>query len=608
MIKILTLDGTSLDLVPGAEFVLEYDNPMMEDDRIPVPFSTSIALLPSQRNCAALEYLPALKLEPGVKTLVATLEFDGIPFLRGTLTYDGIEDGRLNYTFAGRSLEDDWCVKLYDLKVATFDYQMAIGNSTPTDGLFFPPIIRKDYTGYYAQGNDTIGLEMEFDNQYPQAECIVKYCNFPGEAVGLATEGAYQKPIPAIRISKILEGRMSLSDDISYLANYMYILAIYGTGWFLTKSEVISSTPEAAEGLPDITLLDFVQNIAKIFCGAVFEDGGALSLKSLYEVFNKKAAADWTGKVSDVFTSDKEAANSYSFAYANTPDEDFDKSGALGRNYPNLAACLYNYFGIVYYSGTIYAPWSYTAKIESTGDYLSAQGIDLKTRVNLSSSEYKDTIQVISAHDIAWHNNPKMENIVGDSDEVDNSTDFNLVKCTPAVLTHKDSDSISGSQRGVNGFSQKFVMAPILEITNGQDAERGSDVYVGLSPDGVQLTDYRGLKTTPPSSHPTSASEIDQIGDVTLALSRYVATRFGSTPSLKPGWLFEQFHKPYYEWLAKDRQLLSCDVNLTAIDLQNFRMYNKMLIHGRAFFVKKLSVTFKAGAEGFECEADFLSV
>ncbi len=607
MIKILTSDGTSLDLVPGAEFVLEYDNPIMEDDRIPVPFTTSIAFLPSQRNCAMLEYLPALKLEPGVRALSATLEFDGIPFLRGTLTYDGIEDGRLNYTFAGRSLEDDWSVKLHDLKIATFNYQMAVGNSTPPDGLFFPPIIRKDYTGYYVQGNDTIALEMEFDNKYPQTECAVKYCNFPGEAVGMMDSG-YQKPIPAIRVSKILAGRMSLSDDISYIAEYMYVLAIYGTGWFLTKYDIIYSTPEAAEGLPDITLLEFVQNLAKIFCGAVFEDGGMLSLKSLFRVFNAKAAEDWTGKVSDIFTSEKEAANSYSFAYANTPDEEFDKSVALNRNYPNLTACLYNYFGPVYTSGTLYAPWSYTANIESTGDYLSAQGIDLKVRVNLSSGSYQDTVQVISAHDIAWHNNPKMKNVVGDSDEVDNSTDFNLVKCTPAVLTRKESDSISGDQRSVNGFSQRFVMAPILEITNGQDAKRGADVYVGISPDGLQLTDYRALKTTPPSSHPTSTSEIDKIDDATIALTRYAAKRFGSTPSLKPGWLFEQFHKPYYEWLAKDRQLLSCDVNLTAIDLQNFRMYNKVLIHKRAFFIKKLSVTFTAGAEGFECEADFVSV
>ena len=37
MIKIMTKDGISLDLAPDAEFAIEYNNPMFEDDRIPVP-------------------------------------------------------------------------------------------------------------------------------------------------------------------------------------------------------------------------------------------------------------------------------------------------------------------------------------------------------------------------------------------------------------------------------------------------------------------------------------------------------------------------------------------------------------------------------------------
>ena len=44
MIRIITGEGVSLDLDPSAEFEVEYENPMLDDSHIPVPFSTAVTI------------------------------------------------------------------------------------------------------------------------------------------------------------------------------------------------------------------------------------------------------------------------------------------------------------------------------------------------------------------------------------------------------------------------------------------------------------------------------------------------------------------------------------------------------------------------------------
>lgn len=112
MIRILTSDGASLDLEPSAEFELEYENPMLDDSHIPVPFSTSIAFLSTPVNCKVFGYLSAMMLEPSVKKLSAVIEVGGSPLFYGTLLFDSIEEKHLNYTFAGRDIQVEWSKKL----------------------------------------------------------------------------------------------------------------------------------------------------------------------------------------------------------------------------------------------------------------------------------------------------------------------------------------------------------------------------------------------------------------------------------------------------------------------------------------------------------------
>ena len=592
MIKIVTKDGISLDLAPDAEFVVEYNNPMMEDGRIPVPFSTSIALIPSATNCKVLQYLPALKLEPAVKKLAASIVFNGIPFLTGTLIYDGIEDGNINYTFAGKDLEDEWGMKLYKMEIGEFS-----SISGEHSGFFFPPVVLKDYTGYFVQEKDDISFTVGRDNNYPKVEWDVKYANYP--EMPDFSDTNYLRRVPAIGVKMIIGDRLTFSTDIAALVQYIYVLAQYDIqGWIVTKVYV---PHYASDHLPDITLVEFIQNLAHMFCSAVFEDGGKFVMKSFDTVISESSSIDWTKLVADKFDSEVDSGAGYSFGYANAVDEPFDDARLVDT--PNSKSALYPYkVSVNKYKRESF---SRSVRIASSGDCVSVYVRIIGATSVSGLGEHEKVHTIVCANDVIFHNNLKQQNIIENRDTTENSCSFNLVKCVPSVLTqHSGYQYLNTDQRYVFKLWQKFCMVPIVELGN-EDASRGTDVYIGLSSKKTQLTDNGQIVEERPSDYPTDA-EMEAMNDysVTLPAGSRLA---GKSLSLKPDWIYSNFHKRYAQWLATDRQVITCDVNLNEFDLLNFRMYNKVRLHGRDFFVKKLSVTLRAGSEALECSADFIS-
>lgn len=595
MIKIMTKDGISLDLAPDAEFAIEYNNPMFEDDRIPVPFSTSIALLPSATNCRVLQYLPALKLEPAVKKLVASLVLNGIPFLTGTLIYDGIEDGRLNYSFAGRDIADTWGMKLYELDIP----RAIIGNdgTARSNGVSYPIVTSRNFTGYFVEGDDSIAVTREYNNNFaPKTSRYQKYRNF------------YPRyKIPAVEVQAILSERLgTFSDDINEMLPYIAVLAPFKINEFSLGSQ----NESVAMHLPNISLCDFIKEFLKLFCAAVYMDEDNLVVKSFNDM-TQTYVTDWTSKISDSFNSENEEANGYVFGYANSDEDAANLDMSSLAEVDALASALYVSVGLIAGSPLVV---DIPVKVKSTGDYVSNKSSFVesyvKYRVRPPVAERK--WRLIAADDVLFHNNLKQQNNVDGADIQDNSSDFNLVKCVPSILNEGVKQDISdGSYTGPSSErpyvmvsrDPKFSLTPIIDFVN-EEAERSSDVHIGLVYKD-QMTDSGHVMPEKVPEVSVSNNNVSVDGDV----SDVLLIPEGSTEpiSLRPDWLYEHFHKSYAQWLATDRQVISCDVNLNEFDLLNFRMYNKVRLHGRDFFVKKLSVTLRAGSEALECSADFIS-
>ena len=167
MIEIITEDGKSLDIAPDMVFTIESENPLLSDELMPVPFSTSISFLPTRNNKTVFGYLDTMMLEPSVKTLSVTIFFSGVPIIKGSLTYDGIEDGKLNYTFSGKNVENDLSGCIYEVQGLTRtddrnDIALKILKSRKGDfALDFgtPMLVNPQHTGKI----DTPGEKQEVD-------------------------------------------------------------------------------------------------------------------------------------------------------------------------------------------------------------------------------------------------------------------------------------------------------------------------------------------------------------------------------------------------------------------------------------------------------------
>ena len=120
MIEIRTNGGVSLDLSPDMEFELIMENPILDDEHITAPFSTSIAFPASPKNKEVFGYVDALMLQPAVPEIAATIFVSGIPIVSGALVFDSVDEGKnICYAFKGVDYAEQWSGKIYEIKIFT---------------------------------------------------------------------------------------------------------------------------------------------------------------------------------------------------------------------------------------------------------------------------------------------------------------------------------------------------------------------------------------------------------------------------------------------------------------------------------------------------------
>ena len=184
---------------------------------------------------------------------------------------------------------------------------------------------------------------------------------------------------------------------------------------------------------------------------------------------------------------------------------------------------------------------------------------------------------------------------VGDDEDstYDNSVDFDLVRSIPLQLTVSSvfypPDPDDPQDPGWTDHIRIYRMCPIVEP--GTLGERGTKMYVGLMSQS-QMVD-KGITF--------SFNEAVSSGDL-------LPEDYNSGLSIAPQDLYPKFHKSFAEWVSRERQLVTADLNLSPIDIAGFRMWHKVLLHGREFIVKKLSFTFYADSDRIEASGEFVSV
>lgn len=277
MVDILTDDGVFLDLDPDAEFELTIENPMLQEDRIPVPFSTAISFLPTHTNKAVFGYLDTMMLESTVREVAASILGGCIPLYAGTLVYDGIdEDGRIKYTFSGKDILVEWSAKLWVLPGLSwnqddgYDYDsfLAALKADQIPGVHLPPVVDGALTA-------EPGFRATPENHRPgrsQVNYNQKYRNQP-DALD------FNETVPAVELGALLGGAVSLL-DVPDAAAFLQGVVVFGTNWMANhpSTKVPFFLYDAVATLPDIILADLLLDVCRMLCGSVFQDGDGFRL------------------------------------------------------------------------------------------------------------------------------------------------------------------------------------------------------------------------------------------------------------------------------------------------------------------------------------------
>lgn len=580
MIRILTDKGVSLDIDPSAEFEIEYENPMLDDSHMPVPYSTAVALLPSATNCKALGYFPSMMLEPIAKNIPVTIEVGGIPLFSGALTYDSIEDGKLNYTFSGRDMEAEWSKKIWQLDI--FSYKGAnVGNvindvvNGNISGVSAPLMVNPSSVADSVYKDDS--------GKTNRVDVNAKYLNCP---LIIADEGisaygifAYSGFTPVIDIDRILaafpdvwSARPSFS-PLAIVGRYPSAVLHYKIrqidGGSSAAEQARPSYSEGnynlAETLPDITMAELVKNLAKIHCAAVYYDGDKLKYVRFNDVLTA-SAEDWSGKISDEYSLDKEDVCQYTFGFADDDSSGYGSSSLTEATITDEVPMVAGLSKVLAAAGA----GDYTAVQEAfTGDVFSGKFIYFRGNK-------------VYLEDMVFHNTKSRESEVlgSDASSFDAKSDFTPVRTIPEVL-YKGTPSSS--------YSPIYRVAPLVAQIPS-DSDRDSKVYVGYVYGG-QMSDS-GYTLGPDGKDLFCGSPLTKLD-------------YPSLMSVDDLWM--EYHENFATWLSSERQCVTADLNLSLFDICNFRMYRLVYFNARRWVVRKLTLTFNVNSDSVSARGEFLS-
>lgn len=413
-----------IDLDKETEFDIEIEQPILSEDSMPVPFSTSIDIPVTDNNRLIFDYLPFLALEPGNKELHARICVDGITLAMGILTFDGIRDGRLQYTFSGQDLStsDAWKRKIWDISP---EHEAALLNVRFME---LPIMLNASKTGMlWAPG----GAGASEDPSE-------KYRNY-----SLWFSGTRVTYTPVIRVSAIALMALQNITMGSRMQSFLDMLGVMGNyGETRVHQEYDPDPSEWFKQLPDLTVSELVKEVLNLKAAFIFCDGSEYRILSAEDMMYE-LPIDWSNKISDVFSLTKVNAQTLKMGYSSLErTEDIDVDGAQAKS-------------------------SFKAIINAAASDSSGEGYK-----NYIHSVIKDVYSMKRSYDLQEEiGDIVLQNLKRPSDS-DKGTAFDLrtslipVKCVPERLCTASGTTIDR-------------LLPVVSVAAATD-ERGKTTYIGL--------------------------------------------------------------------------------------------------------------------------------
>ena len=569
MIEIRTAGGVSLDLAPDMEFELIMDNPLLDDEHTPTPFSTSIAFPASPRNKEEFGYVDTLMLQPTVLEIGATIFASGIPVISGTLVFDSVDENKnICYAFRGVDYIEQWKGKIYEMEgLLTGDYDI-------TDikrGLFAdvkaPVMIVKGYETRTAE-------ELTTSQERTQLAAVPKYFN---------TGRSGETFIPAVSLGLLTRRILGESAAVPLLdaIDGLFIIAPH------RDNENIATVSPAIESyLPDISKSDFIKEVCKLSASYIFKDGEGVRIIGAKDILGSTEYLDWGTLVSDIYSQHIEEAQGYQFGFTEqaASGNGITEGGEDGADQSIQSAETLLQL-LTKPDNESYKPF----RLTKTGDIFSEKKETFEyTYRRIDQRPQTVTYEEVLSDKVL----DATQNIDKPGDEQQsNVLQFQRISCIP----HEAINVVIGGN------------PPYYDPWTGGYVYSGNYYY--RYPMIMPIVSMPEINADRPTTAYIGAIINNQLCDKGIAFATNSTDDYqDSGKSLDPERYFQLYHRELAEWFGKTRQTIKADLNLSATDIASFRMWKKVLIKHRPFLVKQLSVRFSAGSGIAFSTGEFISI
>lgn len=318
-----------------------------------------------------------------------------------------------------------------------------------------------------------------------------------------------------------------------------------------------------AETLPDVTLLDVLKEYCKMTCSFVFIDSGYYSVIPFSQL-SIDNPIDWDEKISDIHSFTIEKASGYGFGYQK---EEVSDNGEATDEFVSVST-LKGVLGARRVGK--YTP----VRCTLTGDAYSVP----PHSVSLVSNYDADACEILNVDDEDYDNEI-------DGEKTDNRLSASLIRNVPVCFRHEtwepdDEDDPQGHGTWMTDEEHYRVAGLVSFPADG--GERDSKIIIGEFGSGQLVGKGYGMSD----------------GGADLQVGSGLTARQ----------LYSLYHRSFAAWLAKDRQVISVDVNLTMEDISAFRMWQVVTVRNRLFLVKRLNLSVSTMSERILCSAELISL
>ena len=153
-----------------------------------------------------------------------------------------------------------------------------------------------------------------------------------------------------------------------------------------------------------------------------------------------------------------------------------------------------------------------------------------------------------------------------EGEKMDNHLSASLIRNVPAFFEREewDEDDSYPQEGGIWIQTEAFYRMAGLVSFPADGVERNSKIIIGSYASGQFVG--KGLGMTVSGADMQIASSLDALT------------------------LYDTYHHDFEDWLAKDRQIISVDIDLSTQDIFNFRLWQVVTVRNRLFLVKRLTL------------------